>query len=271
VLDTGISLRNASLAAQVLPGWNFIDDNDNTDDSPGLIDSDGDGSFDDAAGHGTMVAGIVFRYAPNVSLLPVKVLDSDGVGNLWSVVEGIHYAIDNGANIINVSLGSYNRSDWLEQAVKDAQKNGILVVASVGNENISNKLYPAGFPQSLAVAALNDDKTKALFSNFGDYVDVDAPGVGIVSIYWDGGFAAWSGTSFAAPFVTAEAALIRSANPDIHLHRLRKRILKTSSSVNLFNLNFFDLLGQHGHGLIDMDAALSAYDDNSDDDDGDGN
>jgi len=253
ILDTGISLRNSTLAAHVLGGLNFLDGSTNTDDVPAGIDSDLNGIFDQAAGHGTMVAGIVNRFAPNAKLLPVKVLDSDGGGSLWNVIEGIHYAVSQGVDVINCSFGSTIKSAVLEQAIDDAEAHQILVVTSAGNGGTDTVLYPAGYSDTIAVAALNDDNTKADFSSYGGDVDLDAPGVGIVSVYWTGDYASWSGTSFSAPMIAAEAALIRSAKSMISLKRMRSRMMRTAISVDPLNPLFQDQLGR---GIIDMDAAL---------------
>src|SRR5439155_25877103 len=97
ILDTGISTRNPALGAQVEKGWNYLNNHSNPDDVPAGIDSDQDGVPDEAASHGTFVAGIVFRFAPRANLMPIKVLDSDGHGTLWAAVEGVRGAVARGA------------------------------------------------------------------------------------------------------------------------------------------------------------------------------
>src|SRR5262249_53018753 len=103
ILDTGISLRSTLVAPQVLPGKNSLDGNTNTDDAPPGLDYNGNGVVDEAAGHGTMIAGIVLRFAPKAQLLPVKVLNSDGYGTLWAATEGIRYAVAQRARVLNLS------------------------------------------------------------------------------------------------------------------------------------------------------------------------
>ena len=254
VLDTGISTRNNLLAPHVASGWNFVNGNSNTDDSPSGIDSNGNGIPDEDAGHGTMVAGLINRYAQNATLLPVKVLDSDGTGSLWATVEGIRYAIYRGARVINMSFGSSQNSPLLRSAIKDAWAAGIVLVTAAGNNNTFTKQYPAGDEITIAVGSLGANNVKASFSNYGDWVDVVAPGVGLPSTFWTGGYASWSGTSFSSPLVAAEAALILSAKPNWTASHVRRRILHYADSVDALNTPYAGLLGA---GIIDLDASLS--------------
>jgi len=254
VLDTGVSTRNPLLAPHVVTGWNFVNGNSNTDDSPSGIDSNGNGFADEDAGHGTMVAGLVNRYAQGATILPVKVLDSDGVGELWSIVQGIRYAVAKGAKVINLSVGTPKNSALLRNAIKDAWAAGVIVVTAAGNDNTFNKQYPAGDNITIAVGSLDANNVKASFSNYGNWVDVVAPGVGLPSTFWNGGYAAWSGTSFSAPLVAAEAALIISAHPNWTALHVRSRIKNKTDSVDILNQPYAGLLGS---GIIDFDMALS--------------
>lgn len=254
VLDTGISTRNSLLAQHVVSGWNFVDNNSNTDDSPTGLDSNGDGKADSDVGHGTMVAGLINRYAQNATLLPIKVLDSDGTGSLWAIVEGIRYAVARGAKVINMSFCSPNNSPVLQKVITDAWKSGVIIITAAGNNGNYNRLYPAGDHMTIAVGATDANDVKATFSNYGYWVDVVAPGVGIPSTWWTGGYAVWSGTSFSAPLVSAEAALIMSAQPTWSASKVRARIKGTATSVDLLNLPYLGMLGK---GIINMDSALS--------------
>src|SRR5262249_36648137 len=105
VLDNGMSLRNPAIAAQALPGRNFLAGNDNTGDIPYKQDSNKNGIQDEALGHGTMVAGIVLQFAPRAQLMPVKILTSDGQGNIWTILQGIQYAVDRGARVVVCTTG----------------------------------------------------------------------------------------------------------------------------------------------------------------------
>ena len=254
LLDTGISTRNTLLAMHVTQGWNFVDGNSNTDDIPSGIDSNGNGKPDEDAGHGTMVAGLVNRYAQGATLLPVKVLDSDGAGSLWSIVQGIRYATSKGAKVINMSVGTPKNSGLLRKAIKDAWDAGIVIVTAAGNDNTFTKQYPAGDNITIAVGSLDAKNVKASFSNYGEWVDVVAPGVGLPSTFWNGGYAAWSGTSFSSPLVAAEAALIISAKPNWTAARVRNQIKNQADSVDALNMPYAGLLGS---GIIDLDMALS--------------
>jgi hypothetical protein len=253
VLDTGIATRNVLLSSHVTTGWNFVDGNSNTDDCPAGIDSNGNSFADESAGHGTMVAGLINRYAQAATLLPVKVLDSDGSGSLWATTEGIRYAISRGAKVINMSFGSPQDSPVLRDAIQDAWNAGIVIVTAAGNNNSSTQQYPAGNGITLSVGSLDANDVKASFTNYGTWVDVVAPGVGLPSTFWNGNYAAWSGTSFSAPLVSAEAALIFSAQPTWLAGRVRQRIRAKVDSVDSLNVPYTGLLGK---GIINLDSAL---------------
>ena len=253
ILDTGLSMRQCRFAEQVTPGWNFVDSNENTDDCPSLWD---DYVMDAAAGHGTMVTGIVARFAPKAQFLPVRVLNSDGWGTLWDVVEGIRYAVARHARVLNISLGFQHNSGDLTEAINDASASGAILIGSAGNANSQTPAFPAGNPRVLTVAGLDQTNVKAAFSSYGAVVDVCAPAVKIVSTFWDGTFMAWSGTSFAAPIAAAEAALLYSLHPDMTSDQVRQTIIGTSHSVNDWNPDYFNQLGKGGAGSIDFDLAV---------------
>jgi len=252
VLDSGLSPRQPFLAAQAVPGWNFVNGTGNTDDAP---DSQSTGTSTVGVGHGTMVSGVVYRFAPGASLMPIKILDSTGTGTLWNAAEGVRYAAAHGAGILNLSIACKRSSTVLDLAVTDATLQGAVVVAAAGNSNSSTTYSPASSPTVLTVAALNPDNTKACFSNYGHTITVDAPGVDIVSTYWDGRFAVCSGTSFASPMVAAEAALIRSVAPQLSSSAVRNLIAQTAKPVDYWNPEFTDQLGA---GLINIDVAVGS-------------
>ncbi|MBM3460319.1 MAG: hypothetical protein FJX77_17505 [Armatimonadetes bacterium] len=257
VLDTGISHRHAALASQLLPGWNFTEGNANTDDAPQSRDTSGNGRPDEAAGHGTFVAGLVARLAPQARLLPVKILDSDGVGTLWSAVQGIRFAVSRGARVINLSFGLPQETDLLREAIREAKRKGAVVVTSAGNHNSDRPQYPAAHAETLAVGAVDLERRKAAFSNYGDNVDVVAPGVDVVSTFWDGRYAIWSGTSFSAAIVSGQVALVLSRNRSLRWDRVVDLIEDTSHSVDAQNPSYEGELGEDG-GLVDVDASVAA-------------
>jgi thermitase len=205
-----------------------------------------------------MVSGIVARFAPGAQIMPVRVLNSDGVGTLWTIVEGLKYAVANHAQVINLSLSFARNSGVLTNAVNDAWAAGAIVVCAAGNRNSQVPIFPAGNSHVITVAGLDAMNAKASFSNFGATVDVCAPAVKVVSTYWDGSYMAWSGTSFSAPMAAAEAALLVALTPGQSPNAIKQTIIATSHSVNSFNPDYFNLLGKCGAGLIDFDAAICA-------------
>jgi len=200
VLDTGVAVHED--LPRLLPGKSFTT-----------------GGEADPNGHGTHVAGIIAAaannqigvagLAPDVEILPVQVLDADGVGDHAAIASGIVWATDNGADIINLSLGGNEPSEALHTAVQYAHAKGVLLVAAAGNDGSrsNSPMYPAAYDEVLAVAASGPDGTAASFSNSGTYVDLAAPGFAILSTTPDG-YDYLSGTSQAAPFVSAAAALL---------------------------------------------------------------
>jgi hypothetical protein len=246
VLDTGIEAEHPSLAGHLVGGYNTL--------SPDAAPSDSaDGVTNQAVGHGTMVAGIITRLAPEAKIMPIRVLNGDGRGSLINTIRGIRYAVENGANILNLSLGSTTSSSLLDEAVREAQLAGCIVVAAAGNSGTNTMQYPAASAGVLSVAALDRGNVRASFSNYGGYVNLAAPGVAIRSTYVGGGYASWSGTSFAAPFVSATAALTRSAYPDWTADQIRRQIWQTATSINSTNTG---VAGQLGKGVLNISRAL---------------
>lgn len=248
VVDTGVDLAHPDLKGRLLKGYNVIDpDKDPVDD----------------VGHGTHVAGIISANVNNGEgiagmtwggkILPVKALDQSGSGTAYSVAQGIIWAADNGAKVINLSLGNYADAQFLHDAIKYAYDKDVVLVAATGNDNTERPGYPAAYPEVLSVSATDYNLQKASFSNYGDYVDVVAPGESIASTYPDNQYAALSGTSMASPHVAALAALIRSANPELRNTEVMDII--RSSVIDLGDPGRDNL---YGYGQIDVYAALEA-------------
>ncbi len=209
ILDTGIDLDHAALAPSLaLPGIEPGVTTDPGDDRPEQVDSNGDGVVDGALGHGTHVAGIVHALAPAAQLLAVRVLDSDGVGDAFRVTRGLVMAVDRGADVVNLSLGLTSSSQAVQAALAYAAGAGAVVVAAAGNADAPAVEFPASVPGVIAVAGTDGSDLKASFSDYGAGVTLAAPSVGILSTFWNGGYALWSGTSMAAPFVSGAAALL---------------------------------------------------------------
>jgi serine protease len=234
VIDTGVACENHGEFTRIpdlagtrcLPGWNFVT---------------GDAHANDDQGHGTHVAGTIAQTTNNAlgtagvaycaSILPVKVLDGRGRGTLANVAEGIRWAADHGAQVINLSLGGGGRSKVMGNAVAYARSKGVTVICAAGNSGRSVE-SPANEPGSVAVSAIDEGDQIAFFSSRGPDVDVAAPGVRILqqTICENGRnrceqFAAWSGTSMAAPHAAGVAALIVSlgvTDPDAVERELKR-------------------------------------------------
>ncbi|MDQ0192614.1 S8 family peptidase [Paenibacillus wynnii] len=248
VVDTGVQANHPDLKGKLLAGYNAITNGSTPDDD---------------VGHGTHVAGIIGALVNNSEgvagiswynkILPVKALDNSGAGTTYSVAEGIIWAADNGAKVINLSLGNYADSQFLHDAIRYAYDRDIVIVSAAGNDNTERPGYPAAYPEVLAVAATNASAEKASFSNFGDYIDLTAPGESIASTYPDSQYAALSGTSMASPHVAALAGLVRSLNPDLSNTEVMK--LMTDQAIDL------GTPGQdkyYGWGQIDIFKTLQA-------------
>jgi len=191
VLDTGIDEDSKDLAERVIARINFTN-------SP---------TSDDLYGHGTHMAGIIATIAPQCQLMNVKVADDTGNCQAAVVARGITWAVDHGAEVINISLCTESSAD-LEQAINYAWSQGAVIVAAAGNEGQSAPTYPACYVRCLSVAAIDVNNSLALLSNHGDWVDVAAPGAKIYSTLPQNEYGYKSGTSSAAAHVSGVAALV---------------------------------------------------------------
>ena len=253
VLDTGVQSDHPDLAGQLTAGYNVID---------------GSQSAEDDVGHGTHVAGIIGAAVNNNEgvagiswynkVMPVKVLDSSGAGTTYSVAEGIIWATDNGAKVINMSLGNYASAQFLHDAIRYAYDRDVVLIAASGNDNTSRPGYPAAYPEVFAVAATDAHEARAPFSNYGDYIDVAAPGDGIASTYPGSQYAALSGTSMAAPHVAGLAGLIRTKNPLLTNEEVMEVMRSTAKDLGKRGKD-----EDFGYGQIDVIRALQAASGNS--------
>jgi minor extracellular protease Epr len=199
-------------------------------------------SFSDDNGHGTHVAGIIaalnndtgtLGVAPGADLYAVKVLDSKGNGYLTDIISAIDWAITNKMDIINLSLGSFEKSPTLEYIINKAYGSGILIVAAAGNggnpEGTGDQIaYPAKYNSVIAVSAVDQQKKRGSFSATGSKIEFSAPGVSILSTYLNNGYAKLNGTSMAAGFVTANLALLKEMYPNMTNQELREQLKKTA-------------------------------------------
>jgi subtilisin family serine protease len=239
VVDTGVDTTHPAFA-RVVQGYDWADHDSDPSET----------GFGDAYGHGTMVAGVIVLVAPQAIIMPVRAFDSEGVGKASDVSNAIRYAARQGAVIINMSFGLPVVSAPIQAAINFASRRGVVLIASAGNNNTSLPPFPASDPQVMAVAATDSADLKASFSNYGSYISVSAPGVDIHSAYPGGTYATWEGTSFAAPFVSGEAALVVSQAGG----NARQTIQSTAVNIDALNPNYSGLLGS---GRIDCLAAVS--------------
>jgi subtilisin family serine protease len=255
VLDTGVQLDHPALAASLTAtGYDFVEDDPVPEDEFSLLDAGtADGVQHDVVGHGTHVAGIVHLVAPEAHIMPLRVLDAHGHGTIFDVAQALLYATRHGAEVINLSLGTPYPSDLLAEVIDEVIAAGIVVVAAAGNGNTDVPHYPATLDKVVAVTAVGSEAQKADFANFGSWVGLAAPGVRIYSPFPLNGYAWWSGTSMATPFVTGQAALIRSVAPALTPEAIAQRIYASAHSLDETNPTYAGLLGA---GFPDIVASL---------------
>jgi thermitase len=229
LLDTGVSRSHPDLKGKVLPGHDFVNDDDDASDDEG---------------HGTYTAGVAAANSNNgvgiagicwgCKILPVKVLNRRGQGDDASIAAGVRWAADQGARIISMSLGGPDDTQVLRDAVAYAHEHNVLLIAASGNGQADGNRpnYPAAYPGVLAVSATTPADQVTGFSSTGDYVDIAAPGVGVWSTLWDSEegntYGAANGTSAACPHVAGAAALVLSLRPDLSADQLAE-ILEASA------------------------------------------
>lgn len=232
VLDTGVDSSHPDLAGKLVAGYDFLNDDPDPADDSGHGTHNA-GVIGAASNNGTGVAGVSW----GTRIMPIKVLNSSGVGPDAVIARGITYAVDQGAQIVNMSFGSSTSSQLLAQAVRYAHDKGALLVAAAGNTaKLDNAvIYPAAYEQVLAVAATDEEDKVGDFSQHHPYVGISAPGVRIVSTFWRGsgygGYVSASGTSAAAPHVSGVAALIRSVNPDLTSGQIQRILQETADDL----------------------------------------
>lgn len=255
ILDTGIDSATPELAGRVLPGWDALG---NTDGG------------DDVDGHGTQVAGIAAGALGRVQgvstgspVMPVRIYNGDGAGTPAAMVNGINWAVDHGASVINISAiskladASDKDVNSITTAISKAFNRGVLVVAPVGNEGSTQADMPGALPHVLTVGASDSLGTRAPFSNATGWVDLVAPGNSLVAPspkkFCDSGYGLANGTSFAAPAVAGAAALLAKLRPDLTAQE-RFDILRTSArDVGLTGRD-----DETGYGMLDVARAISA-------------
>lgn len=263
VLDTGVDASHPALAGKLLPGRDFVD---------GDADPREEGDRSNAAfGHGTHVAGLVALAAPAAKIVPIRVLDAEGRGDVWMLADALLYSLnpdgnpatDDGAHVVNMSLGTLDRTRILDAAMTlsacaipkptqdpdtdytdpgyDADKarcavvrHGAVIVAAAGNDGSRDvRQYPAaeGVYGLLPVGASAADHRFADFSNTGSWIDVAAPGDHITSTVPGGQYGTWSGTSMASPLAAGVAALVRARSPKLEPVGVTKRLERSGAQL----------------------------------------
>jgi len=217
---------------------------------------------DDDNGHGTHVAGIiaaldntvgVLGVAPQASLLAVKVLNRRGSGYLSDIIEGIQWSVNNGADVINMSLGTTSNVQSFHDAITAAYNAGVVVVAAAGNSGSRDNTveYPAKYPEVIAVSATGTNNVIASFSSRGTEVELAAPGMNVPSTYMGGGLKTLSGTSMASPHVAGVAALIIASGVN-GVENVRDRLHQTADDLGAGGKD-----NLYGYGLVDAEEAAT--------------
>jgi len=209
VIDSGICAGHPDLAGRVLSGYDYVDNDLNP-------------TTEDYRAHGCAAAGVIAANinngvgiagaAPNAQILPLRVLDDTGFGSFADVAVAIIDATDQGADVINLSLGSASTTTMVRDAVHYAASQGVILVAAAGNAGQERVDYPAAYPDVIAVGAIRRNGARAGFSNYGDGIDTVAPGDDIYTLDDNDGYQTIDGTSFSAPYVSAMVVLSKTIN-----------------------------------------------------------
>lgn len=255
VVDTGVNGTHPDLRGHTVAGYNAIT-------KAGIAA----GAASDDNGHGSMVSGIIAAgtgngegiagVAWNAEVMPVKVLDSNGEGADSDVVDGINWAVAHGAKILNLSMGGDADSPVLHDAVSNAVAQGAVVVVAAGNSGDDVPQYPAAYPEAVAVAATDSSGALTDFSSYGSWVDVAAPGFGILSTEiadssGNDNYAYGDGTSFSAPIVSGVVALLRAQTPTLTPAQVLARLRSTARDAGPRGIDPY-----YGAGIVDATNAV---------------
>src|SRR6266478_2224990 len=282
VIDTGVDVNHPVLSAVLIPGYDFTRDQPGASEwldvsglqngptntgaqnqQPGYVQQSTaavldqstaavlDGSPYTAFGHGTMTSGLVHLVAPKAKILPLKAFSSDGTGYLSNIVAALYYAVQHGANVVNMSFDLSASSPALKQAVVYANKAGVVLVAAAGNEGTSAPVYPAALNSYVVgIASTTNWDSRSSFSNYGSQdVWIAAPGENIVSTFPGGTYGSASGTSFSSPIVAGTVSLILSAKP---------QTVNQSQAASALS-HGRTLTPDLNHGRLDVYQAVSAW------------
>jgi internalin A len=255
VIDTGIDVNHPAFEGRIVAPYNSH------------FDREGIEFVGDTNGHGTHVSGIisttghndVYGTAPDARIMPIKAnFPSRGAFEMGAILRGINYAVENGADIINMSLGRpFGNGNSLEhQTIQNAVTAGVTLIAAGGNGSASNSDLPAAYPEVIAVSATEQNyRFDYSYSNSGSQIAISAPGSGIFAPVIGGGYATKRGTSMAAPNVAGTAALIKSINPDYTPEQIREALTSTANEAGIPGFDDF-----YGYGIVNSYAAILGAD-----------
>lgn len=246
IIDDGFDLLHPDLKGRIISPFNIITG------KPGSVSVEI---------HGTHVAGLIagnmdnelfgVGVAPSTSIMPIDVFDGED-GFISDVAAGVYHAVDNGADIINMSLVAYSDTNVLREAVQYAHSKNVLVVAAAGNDGISSPYYPAAYQEVLSVASTDAADKHSDFSNFGKTIDIAAPGTGVFSIFPDKSFGGMDGTSMSTPIVSGAAALLKANEPKLSNTDIAGRLMLTAKDLGTLGKDVY-----YGHGRLNIDRALT--------------
>ncbi len=243
VIDTGVDPSHPALVGRLAgPGYDFVRGSSGGYDARNFADDDGDGLIDEGYGHGTHVAGTITLIDPDALILPYRVLDSDGVGTAYDVAEAILAAENDGADVINLSLGLSEFSASVAAAI-DSLDDDIAIVASAGNSGGFGVGQPARIDRVIAVAAVDPRGVRPAFASFGPEVDLVAPGVDIYGPMPEGQWATWSGSSMAAAVVSGAISRLHSWRMNEDPEEVADALVDTAQSVDTVNPGLAGFLG----------------------------
>lgn len=292
VVDSGVQIDHPDLQENIWTNSDEVAGNGIDDDGNGFIDDVNGWDFVNDVGdpqpkfqtgwtttgihHGTVVAGIAAAVGNNgkgitgvswsSTIMPIKALDDQGFGSTLSVAQGVQYAADNGADIINLSFVGGDPSTALQQAITDARAKGILVIAAAGNDNLDLDItpqYPVCNTDVIGVAATDPNDEKTSFSNYGSCVDISAPGINMygtilynadegLTLYYQNG---WFGTSASAPLIAGSLALVKAYNPLLPSDNIESVLLETAKDISDINPSYSADLGA---GRVDLSAIFES-------------
>jgi hypothetical protein len=260
VLDSGVNAAHPDLAGRLLQGYDFVSNDSNPADDFGHGTAV-TGTIVAAGNNGLGVAGVAF----GCEVLPVKVMDASGSATHSCIAQGIEYAVQQGARVINLSLGGDFTSSTLQDAIDYAWSNNVVVVASAGNNGGTVPQYPAACDHVVGVAATEPDDSKAWFSSYGSWVALFAPGDNIWTTQRDltNAYGRWAGTSFSSPIVAGVAALVASANPSLSNTQIVNILEQTADDLGAPGFDSMFSFGRVNAFRAVASAAPQAADQNS--------